>query len=58
MREKIFEAFFTTKPKGTGVGLAITRKIAELHNGRIEVESDKNYTSFNFLLPSGDIENE
>ncbi|MEN6351656.1 MAG: ATP-binding protein [Syntrophomonas sp.] len=50
----IFNAFYTTKKisKGTGLGLSICKTIAEEHNGRIEVASDKGRGSmFTFILP-------
>ncbi|HYR95324.1 MAG TPA: ATP-binding protein [Candidatus Binatus sp.] len=38
-RTRMFELFFTTKPNGTGLGMAITRSVVDLHGGRLEVES-------------------
>jgi signal transduction histidine kinase len=36
-RERIFEPFYTTKTKGTGLGMAIAQRIVEAHHGRISV---------------------
>jgi two-component system nitrogen regulation sensor histidine kinase NtrY len=41
VRQKLFQPYFTTKEKGTGLGLVIARKIAEDHSGLIEVQSEK-----------------
>jgi PAS domain S-box-containing protein len=38
-RDKIFLPFFTTKPTGTGLGMAIVKKIMDLHGGEIEIDT-------------------
>jgi signal transduction histidine kinase len=49
----IFDAFFTTKPKGMGLGLAISRMIVERHGGRLAVASDgTNGALFQAILPT------
>ena len=50
--ERLFEPFFTTKPTGTGLGLPITRRIIQEHQGAITVQSQPNQgTTFQILLP-------
>jgi C4-dicarboxylate-specific signal transduction histidine kinase len=51
--EQIFNAFFTTKPNGTGMGLRISRSIIESHDGRLwAAENSPRGASFYFTLPT------
>jgi PAS domain S-box-containing protein len=51
--DQIFNAFFTTKPHGTGMGLSISRSIVESHDGRLwAAENSPRGTSFYFTLPT------
>ena len=51
---KVFDAYFSTRAGGMGMGLAISRTIIEAHQGRITVESEPGVrTTFRFTLPAG-----
>jgi signal transduction histidine kinase len=50
--DQVFEPFFTTKAAGTGLGLAVTRRIIEEHGGSISVQSQPDQgTTFVVKLP-------
>lgn len=50
--DKIFAPFFTTKARGTGLGLAVVRKVIDRHSGRVDVESIVGTgTTFRLFLP-------
>ena len=52
VRERIFEPFFSTKPAGTGLGMAIARRIIERHKGSIDIESEEGLgTTVTLILP-------
>ena len=51
LREQVFEALFTTKAKGSGLGLALSRRIAEAHGGTVALESTAAGAAFAVTVP-------
>jgi PAS domain S-box-containing protein len=55
--ERVFEAFYTTKPSGTGMGLSICRSIIDAHGGKLWAETNEPRGAvFQFTLPSAEAE--
>ena len=53
LKEKIFDPFFSTKTHGTGLGLPISARIIDKHNGFLEYESKAGQgTIFRIVLPA------
>ena len=48
---KIFLPFFSTKKRGSGIGLYLVKRIINLHDGQISVDCTDNLTSFRIKLP-------
>lgn len=51
LRSQVFDAYFTTKSEGTGLGLALCDKIVRQHNGSLDFLSNKEGTTFVMTLP-------
>ncbi len=57
LRDKVFNLYFTTKGKGSGIGLAMTFRIVQLHNGTIDFTSEPGKgTTFFLRFPVAEIE--
>jgi len=53
VREKVFQLYFTTKEKGSGIGLAMTYRAVQLHNGTVDFESETGRgTTFRLKFPA------
>jgi signal transduction histidine kinase len=53
--ERVFDAFYTTKPSGVGMGLSICRSIIEAHSGRLWADANEPQgAAFQFTLPSSE----
>jgi PAS domain S-box-containing protein len=52
IRDKIFNLYFTTRKSGSGIGLALTYRAMQLHNGALDLDSEvRQGTIFRFMLP-------
>jgi signal transduction histidine kinase len=50
--DKLFEAFYTTKSSGMGIGLSVSRSIMELHGGRLWATKNRGPgATFSFSIP-------
>jgi signal transduction histidine kinase len=53
--ERVFDAFYTTKPSGVGMGLSICQSIIEAHSGRLWADANElGGAAFQFTLPSSE----
>jgi two-component system, NtrC family, sensor histidine kinase HydH len=53
LRDRVFEALFTTKAKGSGLGLALCRRIAEAHGGTVTLDNTERGAAFRISIPDG-----
>jgi C4-dicarboxylate-specific signal transduction histidine kinase len=55
-RDRLFQAFFSTKPRGLGMGLSICRSIIEAHGGRLSASANEDHgAAFQFALPLAEL---
>jgi signal transduction histidine kinase len=55
--ERVFDAFYTTKPGGLGMGLSICRSIIDAHGGRLWVDASEPHGAiFKFTLPAHSVD--
>ncbi len=53
LRDKVFQLYFTTKTRGSGIGLAMTYRAVQLHNGTIAFTSEEGQgTTFQLQFPA------
>ena len=52
VRPQLFVPFFTTRPQGTGLGLAVVKAVAEAHDGEVSVATSRTGTVFTIRLPA------
>ena len=54
-RQRVFDALYTTKARGTGLGLALCRRVLDAHQGEIEVLDCSDGAKFRLWLPTRDV---
>jgi len=52
IRGRLFDPFFTTRPQGTGLGLAVVKSVAEAHDGEIGFDCGPHGTAFSICIPA------
>ena len=56
IRERVFEPFYSTRPQGTGLGLAVVRSVAEAHDGDVLLDSGSSGTTVAMCLPQQQVD--
>lgn len=52
IQPRLFDAFFTTRPQGTGLGLSVVKAVVAAHNGNVSVSTSERGTSFTIRMPA------